>query len=464
MENEKLKEIVWATCQELAPQFYSPHQIKEGLSLVCFLVGMGFEFRKRVNGLFQYPCRIEHNTPCDSIEWWIAAKLLDIPTEMPIKVFEADIAARHYQHELDEARREGFEDAVSQKLTSPEQELCAMIRDGLGKIKFVDVGSRPSEVFDTERFGRLFDAVMMGESYKANADAKQHEHELSESWRKGFIHAVTEKLTCAERELCTMIRESGMKLKKAHYVSDNPLDEAEFMRLFEAVRSGNGAPTETPQSDLSTDAELVLKYLDHIDLIDCTARAQVADCAAEADRLEAAIRRLCIRAKQSLKEMLMPSKIHRYRTFIDIMGVLEYWLDNEECEVNNVPDLKHFRAVSVAVESLKKAIMVVESLQDSYAFTHTETRQHPSIERINPSDSVVFVGACQVKTFNKDSQELWINCGEMGMLKVWSQTENGGIGKPIHHLYCEHARVTIEMIAEHDAKAEFTAMGGKWVD
>ena len=77
-------------------------------------------------------------------------------------------------------------------------------------------------------------------------------------------------------------------------------------------------------------------------------------------------------------------------------------------------------------------------------------------------EPIVFVGAAQAKTWGNGSERLGINCGEAGMLKVWSQTENGGIGKPIHQLYCGYVRITIEQLTEDQAKEEFTKLGGTW--
>ena len=105
MENETLKQLVLAKGKEVAPVFATKYELAPFVNVQCHFDGNGFGiFRNWTDSDAEFEvCRLRVELPAHSGEWWVAAKILDIPTEMPIDEFEQDLTNRQYVHDLRQA-------------------------------------------------------------------------------------------------------------------------------------------------------------------------------------------------------------------------------------------------------------------------------------------------------------------------------------------------------------------------
>ncbi len=102
MENETLKQLVLAKGKEVAPILSKHYVVANGIAFVhC-----DNQFRIytiRADGKHRLFCNVLFFMPANDPNWWIAAKILDIETEMPIDEFEQDLTNRQYIHDLRQA-------------------------------------------------------------------------------------------------------------------------------------------------------------------------------------------------------------------------------------------------------------------------------------------------------------------------------------------------------------------------
>lgn len=84
METEKLKQLVLAKGKEIAPTV-GTHEIYAGIVVTNWPSGIR-TIDRIPDGAAAIPiCILDEKIPASHHIWWIAAKLLDIPTEMLIK-------------------------------------------------------------------------------------------------------------------------------------------------------------------------------------------------------------------------------------------------------------------------------------------------------------------------------------------------------------------------------------------
>lgn len=110
MDNEVLKATVLAKGKEIAPIYCTRYEIAPYVSIESHVDHNGFSIYRNwthSEKVFEV-CRVRIELPAYSAEWWIAAKLLEIPTEMPIELMEAPMAIAQHYHELREAHDAGF--------------------------------------------------------------------------------------------------------------------------------------------------------------------------------------------------------------------------------------------------------------------------------------------------------------------------------------------------------------------
>ena len=105
MENETLKQLVLAKGREIAPTFPARQEIAPFVEIEQHYARYGYSiYRKFQDGDREIEvCRIHDELPANNSQWWIAAKILDIPTEMSIDEFEQDLTNRQYVHDLRQA-------------------------------------------------------------------------------------------------------------------------------------------------------------------------------------------------------------------------------------------------------------------------------------------------------------------------------------------------------------------------
>lgn len=110
MENETLKQLVLAKCEEVAPIFATKYELAPFVNVQCHFDGNGFGiFRNWTDSDAEFEvCRLRVELPAHSGEWWIAAKILEIETEMSIDEFELSMAIRQHYNDMQDAHHAGF--------------------------------------------------------------------------------------------------------------------------------------------------------------------------------------------------------------------------------------------------------------------------------------------------------------------------------------------------------------------
>ena len=105
MENETLKQLVLAKGREIAPTFPARQEIAPFVEIEQHYARYGYSIYRKFQDSDREieVCRIHDELPANNSQWWIAAKILDIPTEMPIDEFEQDLTNRQYVHDLRQA-------------------------------------------------------------------------------------------------------------------------------------------------------------------------------------------------------------------------------------------------------------------------------------------------------------------------------------------------------------------------
>jgi len=204
--SEATKAAVLAKCQDVAPS--AGHQSPLDANKTSVLRVNDRQIGDRSND-FQIDCwkdgavlslTISDETHSDSYVWAIAAEILQIIPA--VDEFEAATTARQYAHDLEQARKEGYEAARAE--------------------------NRPSD-------------ALLASAFLCGAQC-------------GF-------------------------------------DDSRYSSVRECPAFGLFLSTLPPDT-LQADRELVAKYLPCLDLIDATARGKAEDCVDEADKLEAALKRV----------------------------------------------------------------------------------------------------------------------------------------------------------------------------
>ena len=98
MKNETLKQLVLAKGKEAAPIFATKYELAPFVNVQCHFDGNGFGiFRNWTDSENESEvCRLRVELPAHSGEWWVAAKILEIETEMPIDEFELSMAIKQH--------------------------------------------------------------------------------------------------------------------------------------------------------------------------------------------------------------------------------------------------------------------------------------------------------------------------------------------------------------------------------
>ena len=103
MENETLKQLVLAKGREVAPSVANTIVVRGQVSITTWPSGVQ-TIDRIPEGHAPIPiCILDSKIADDHDTWWIAAKILDIPTEMSIDEFEQDLTNRQYIHDLRQA-------------------------------------------------------------------------------------------------------------------------------------------------------------------------------------------------------------------------------------------------------------------------------------------------------------------------------------------------------------------------
>jgi len=191
--SEATKAAVLAKCQDVAHQVGSEFLLENGAIVFSGITEykiLGHENGTRIS--------LNHAIPADDWVWPLAAQILNlIPT---VDEFEAETTARQYAHDLEQARKEGYEAGKAATLW-PAYLAAASRFVGVAGINILNIEELARDAFD--------------------------------KW------------------VATL-----------------------------------------PPDTLQADRELVAKYLPCLDLIDATARGKAEDCVDEADKLEAALKRV----------------------------------------------------------------------------------------------------------------------------------------------------------------------------
>jgi len=130
MENEKLKQLVLAKGKEVAPIFATKYELAPFVNVQCHFDGNGFGiFRNWTDSDVEFEvCRLRVELPAHSGEWWVAAKILEIETEMSIDEFELSMAIRQHYNDMKDAHDAGFDNFHGITMTK-EQSWEAFIGD-----------------------------------------------------------------------------------------------------------------------------------------------------------------------------------------------------------------------------------------------------------------------------------------------------------------------------------------------
>lgn len=143
MENETLKQLVLAKGKEVAPILSRHYVVANGVEFVHQDNQFVF-YTIRADGKHRLFCNVLFFMPANDPNWWIAAKILDIPTEMSIDEFELSMAIRQHYNDMQDAHDAGFDNFHGITMTK-EQSWEAFIGD-YGKEEM----KQPVPIFDSQ--------------------------------------------------------------------------------------------------------------------------------------------------------------------------------------------------------------------------------------------------------------------------------------------------------------------------
>lgn len=217
MDNEVLKATVLAKGRELAPtnSFTTHTRLHGEVILTTWPSGVQTIDRMPIGQVPIPICILDPNIPANHDMWWIAAKLLEIPTEMPIELIEAPMAIAQHYHELREAHDHGHAhgDLLGDYIPL-EQSWEAFIGD-YGKEEIKRTGQRAVEATDNLREGLAklegndtpitFIGVARGKTWGVN-DSEQLDIDCGEFGMVRAFSAVKEKGKPIHQMYCHHVR------------------------------------------------------------------------------------------------------------------------------------------------------------------------------------------------------------------------------------------------------------------